>query len=146
MSLDPRTFGMITPSTPTVVEASRIRELCDVVNDPNPIFTESWRGGRPLAPPTFINCFRDLKSQLLIDELGVDMPKLLHGEQIMTYHKPVLAGDVVFQDVAIVAVEKKSTKAMGTADFFKVRIRLMSPEGEPLTEALQSFFVRSDDA
>ncbi len=144
MSLDPCAVGMITPPTPTVVEAGRIRELCAVVNDPNPAFTESWRGGPPLAPPTFINCFRDLKSQLLIDELGVDMPKLLHGEQVMTYYKPVVAGDVVLQEVAIVAVEKKPTKAMGLADFFKVRIRLKSPEGELLTEAYQSFFVRSE--
>lgn len=145
MSLNPRALGLRTPPTPTVVEPGRIRALCEVVNDDNPSYVAGWRGGPPLAPPTFINCFRDNKSQLLIDELGVDMPKLLHGEQEMTYYRPIVAGDVVYQQITIVAVETKQTKAMGAADFFKVRITLSDVHGDLLAEAYQSFFVRGEE-
>lgn len=145
MSLDRTAVGLTTPPVECVIEAGRIQALCDVVNDQNPAFRNGWRDGAVLAPPTFINCFRDAKSQLVIDRLGVDMPKLLHGEQDMYFHQPVVAGDVVYQQVALAEVGTKSTKAMGDADFFKVWITLRNRAGELLVEAYQSFFVRSDD-
>lgn len=144
MSLNARALGMTTPATPTIVEQSRIDALCDVINDHNPTFRRGWRGGPALAPPTFINCFRDAKSQLVIDALGVEMPKLLHGEQTMTYHRPIRAGDLVFQQVSVVEVGQKATRAMGAADFFKVWITLRDSQGELLAEAYQSFFVRGE--
>lgn len=145
MSLNKGAVGLTTPSTPTVVEAGRIRALCDVVNDANPAFRSGWRGGPALAPPTFINCFRDAKSQLVIDALGVDMPKLLHGQQVMSFHRPILVGDVVHQQIALVEVGEKQTKAMGPADFFTVWITLRDDDGALLAEAYQSFFVRSGE-
>lgn len=144
MSLNQRALGVATPATATIVERERITALCDVVNDSNPAFREGWRDGPVLAPPTFINCFRDTKSQLLIDVLGVDMPKLLHGEQEMFFHHPIVAGDTVYQQVAIVEVGKKQTQAMGDTDFFKVRITLRDADANLLAEAYQSFFVRSE--
>lgn len=143
MRLDPRAVGVTSPATPTVVEASRVDALCAVINDDNPAFANGWRGGPALAPPTFINCFRDNKSQLLIDVLGIDIPKLLHGEQVMNYYHPIRVGDIVYQKVGIVEVEEKETRAMGPADFFKVHIMLEDEEGTLLTDAYQSFFVRS---
>lgn len=144
MGLNTRAVGLTTPPTATIVEQGRIDALCDVVNDQNSAFRDGWLGGPALAPPTFINCFRDAKSQLVIDALGVDMPKLLHGEQTMTFHHPIVVGDVVYQQVALVEVGQKTTRAMGDADFFKVWITLRSEQGELLAEAYQSFFVRSD--
>lgn len=143
MSLNERALGITTPATATIVEQGRIDALCDVVNDHNPAFRSGWRDGPALAPPTFINCFRDAKSQLVIDALGVDMPRLLHGEQTMTYHQPIRTGDLVFQQVALVEVGQKATKAMGAAEFFKVWITLRNVHGQLLAEAYQSFFVRS---
>jgi acyl dehydratase len=80
----------------------------------------------------------------VIDALGVDMPKLLHGEQDMTFHRPIRVGDVVYQQIALVEVTEKPTKAMGPADFFRVWITLRDADGELLAEAYQSFFVRDD--
>jgi len=131
-------------SVPTIVEAGRIQAFCDVVNDHNPAFRQSWRGGPVLAPPTFINTFRDGKSQLLIEHLGVDMPRLLHGDEIITCHRPLVAGDLVYQQVTIVDVGKKATRAMGNADYFRVRITVHDIKGELMVEAFQSFFVRGD--
>ena len=145
MSLDRTAVGLTTPPVACVVEAGRIEALCDVVNDQNRAFRYGWRDRGILAPPTFINCFRDAKSQLVIERLGVDMPRLLHGEQEMFFYQPIFAGDVVYQQVALAEVGTKATQAMGNADFFKVWITLRDEAGELLVEAYQSFFVRSDD-
>jgi MaoC dehydratase-like protein len=146
VKLNMNAIGLATEPVQTTVEQGRIDALCTVLNDTSPVFTKSWRGGAPLAPPTFINCFREGKSNLLINHLGVDMPKLLHGEQRMNYYAPIRPGDVIVQQLAIVDVRERATRAMGPADFFTVRIWLSSTNGDLLHEAYQSFFVRHQAA
>lgn len=141
MKLNKDAIGWATTPVRTTVEQGRIDALCATVGDTNPAFVDSWRGGATLAPPTFVNCFREGKSSLLIDALGVDMPKLLHGEQVMRYHAPIRCGDVIVHQVQIVEVRERMTKAMGLADFFRVRITLSDLDGRLLHEAFQSFFV-----
>lgn len=147
MDLNASALGMVTPPTKVRVELGRIRALCDVLNDTNPAFTDPvaahagpWGG--VVAPPTFVNCFRDFKTDLLITELGVDMPRLLHGEQEMRYYAPIRPGQVVVHQVQIVEVAEKKTRALGATDFFKVHITVRDEDGSMLVEAYQSFFVR----
>lgn len=142
MRLNRAALGTSTPTTRTRVEASRIAALCEVLGDSNPAFRNGWRGGAPLAPPTFINCFREHKSKLLIGALGVDMPLLLHGEQEMHYYAPIRAGDELDHAVTIVDIRSRNTRRMGPSEFFKVRIRLSDPSGAVRADAYQSFFVR----
>lgn len=147
MDLNPGALGMSTPPTRVRVEFGRIKALCEVLEDTNSTFTDpvaaqSGPWGGVVAPPTFINCFRDFKTDLLVTELGVELPRLLHGEQDMYYYAPIRPGQVVVHQIQIVDVQERHTKVMGPADFFRVRITLRDEDGRLLADAYQSFFVR----
>ena len=49
------------------------------------------------APPTFLFCLVSLApdAENIIARLGVDMGRVLHGEQSFTYGEPIYAGDII---------------------------------------------------
>lgn len=147
MGLKKTALGIATKPVKMRVELGRMQALCKVLGDANPNFVDpevAFAGtfGGVIGSPTFINCFRDWKTELVIGELGVDMTKLLHGEQEIIYHKPIRAGQIVEHQVKVVDVEEKQTKALGPTDMFKVYITVKDETGNMLVEAYQTFFVR----
>jgi len=98
--------------------------------------------GGVVAPPTFINCFRDLKTNLVLSEAEVDLPLLLHGEQAINYYKEIRPGDEIVHKLKIIDVGRKKSCTFGELDFFTVLIKVHSKSGERLVEATQLFFVR----
>ncbi len=147
MALKQSGLGAETPWTKSVVMQRQIDMLCNCVEDYNPLFldeeiAEASANKGVVAPPTFINCFRDYKTMLLISELGVDMPMLLHGEQVIHYYKPVRPGDTVWQRIKIVEMGRKKSKTYKEMDYFVVLITMKNDAGDKLVEATQFFFVR----
>jgi len=147
MALNQSGLGAETPWTKSVVMQRQIDMLCNCIEDYNPLFldeeiAEASANKGVVAPPTFINCFRDYKTMLLISELGVDMPMLLHGEQVIHYYKPVRPGDTVWQRIKIVEMGRKKSKTYKEMDYFVVLITMKNDVGEKLVEATQFFFVR----
>lgn len=147
MALKQSGLGAETPWTKSVVSQRQIDMLCNCVEDYNPLFLDEEIAGTSankgiVAPPTFINCFRDYKTMLLISELGVDMPMLLHGEQVINFYKPVRPGDTVWQRIKIVETGRKKSKTYKETSYFVVLITMKNDAGEKLVEATQLFFVR----
>ena len=149
MALNPNGLGAETPWTSVVVSQRQIDMLCNCVEDYNPLFLDEETAAASanvgvVAPPTFINCFRDYKTILLISELGVNMPLLLHGEQIIHFFKPVRPGDTVWHRIKIVDMGRKKSKTYKELSTFTVLITLKNDKGEKLVEATQQFFVRDN--
>ncbi len=147
MALNPKGLGAETPWTSVVVSQRQIDMLCNCVEDYNPLFLDEATAAASanrgvVAPPTFINCFRDYKTMLLISELGVDMAMLLHGEQIINFFKPVRPGDTVWHRIKIVDMGRKKSRTYKELSTFTVLITLKNDNGEKLVEATQQFFVR----
>ena len=68
-----------------------------------------------VAPPTFMTVFRKGEFDLF-SELGLELSKVLHGEQEFQYFNPIRAGDTVeFQTQLSHVLEKKS--ATGSLHF-----------------------------
>lgn len=63
------------------------------------------------APPTFMFCLDSLApaaDRSILQQLGVDIGRILHGEQRFKYGKPIYAGDVItFQSEITDMYEKK---------------------------------------
>lgn len=147
MALNPSGLGAETPWTSTTVTQRQIDMLCNCLEDYNPLFLDAEIAGASanrgvVAPPTFINCFRDYKTMLLVSELGVDMPMLLHGEQVIRFYKPIRPGDTVWQRIKIVDIGRKKSGTYGELSHFTVLITLKDDAGDKLVEATQFFFVR----
>jgi acyl dehydratase len=149
MAINYNALGKQTPWVETTVTQQQINALCDALDDHNPLFRDQAvaKGtayGGVIAPPTFINLFRERKTELVLGELEVDLPKLLHGEQDITYYAPVRPGDRVLHRVKVIDVGRRKSKTYGELDHFTVLITVKGLDGKKLIEATQLFFVRED--
>lgn len=147
MSIDMRALGKETAWTESVVTQGAIRVFCESLEDYNPLFLDpamaggsAWGG--VVAPPTFINTFRTGKSALLLSELNFELPKLLHGEQVIRYYSPIRPGDRVWHRIKVIEVGRKKSRTYGNLDYFVVSITCKNEGGEKVVEATQLFFVR----
>ncbi|MBT5939639.1 MAG: hypothetical protein HOG95_06885 [Rhodospirillaceae bacterium] len=149
MPINQNALGAETPWSEVTVSQRQIDSLCSCLEDYNPLFLDSavaeeGPNGKVVAPPTFINCFRDFKTALVLSEAEVDLPLLLHGEQVINYYNPISPGDRVLHKIKVVDVGRKQSKTYGELDFFTVHIKLKNEHDEKLVEATQLFFVRDE--
>lgn len=147
MPINLNALGSETPWTKSLVTQRQIDALCNCLEDDNPLFLDeetakSSGNAGIVAPPTFINCFRDHKTTLVLSEAEVDLPLLLHGEQIIHYFKPIRPGDTVWNKIKVVDVGRKKSKTYGELNYFTVLIKMKNDNDERLVEATQLFFVR----
>jgi acyl dehydratase len=84
------------------IEKGRLRFFAEAIGETDPIYTDeaaAHAAGYPSlpAPPTFLFAAElDSKSVVaMLDDLGVALDRILHGEQQFTYLAPVCAGDTV---------------------------------------------------
>jgi len=147
MPINHNSLGAETPWLPAAVTQRQIDALCSCLEDYNPMFLDeeaAAHAGGVVAPPTLINCFRDLKTNLVLSEAEVDLPLLLHGEQVINFYKEIRPGEEIMHKIKIVEVGRKKSSTYGELDFFTVLIKLHSKSGERLVEATQLFFVRDN--
>ncbi|HET8577224.1 MAG TPA: MaoC family dehydratase N-terminal domain-containing protein [Methylomirabilota bacterium] len=146
MAIDMAALGKETAWTESVVTHEAIRAFCESLEDYNELFLNAGAaraagGDGVVAPPTFINTFRTGKTALLLSELNFPLPKLLHGEQTIWYHRPMRPGDRIFHRVKVIEVGRKPSKTYGQLDYFTVLITCKNERGEKVVEATQLFFV-----
>lgn len=149
MAINLNALGAETPWSKAVISQDRIDALCSCLGDYNPLFLDEKTAERTnnkgiVAPPTFINCFRDFKTALVLSEAEVDLPLLLHGEQVIRYFKPVRPGDEVWHKIKIIDAGRKKSKTYGEFSYFTVLIKMKNVNDEPVIEATQLFFVRDN--
>ena len=85
------------------VEKGQLKFFAHATGETNPIYFDeaaARAAGHPAlpAPPTFAFSLAlgapPTKGNLLGD-MGVDMQRILHGEQSFTYHRPIYAGETI---------------------------------------------------
>ncbi|MFD2764294.1 MaoC family dehydratase N-terminal domain-containing protein [Micromonospora eburnea] len=150
MPVDPDQARALTFAPITVtVERGRLRFFAKAVGETNPVYVDldaaRQAGHRDLpVPPTF---FFSLEmegpdSWAYLAELGVDLRRVLHGEQSFTYHSMVYAGDTVALRTRIVDVYAKK----GGALEFLVRRTDITRGGDLVAEATSVIVVRNPEA
>ncbi len=73
------------------VEKGQLKFFAHATGETNPVYFDeeaARAAGHPAlpAPPTRGN---------ILGDMGVDMRRILHGEQSFTYHRPIHAGDTI---------------------------------------------------
>ena len=114
------------------VESGRLRFFAKAIGETDPIYFEEEAarvaGYRALpAPPTFLFCLNNEKPDPLawVDELGMDLRRILHGEQWFIYHAQVCAGDVLTFEATVADIYAKKN---GALDFLVRRTRVTNQE------------------
>jgi len=95
-------------------------------------------GPDQVVPPLFaVRALHHLAGELLNDpELNADLARLVHGEQDMTFLRPIRPWDVLTPRGEILSVEEKSTGYL-----IRSAQRLLV-DGDPVVEATAGYFVR----
>lgn len=94
------------------------------------------------APPTFLMCLDSLapsKGPSVLQQLGVDIGRILHGEQRFKYGKPVFAGDeITFQSEIVDMYEKKG----GALKFVVSESKATNQDGDLVGTVINSLVIR----
>ncbi len=127
-------------STYAVKEEAMIRYAL-ATNETNPRFLDSSVEGGVIAPPVFPVVYhaKVLGKPISDPELNIEFRRALHGEQDMTFHRPIRAGDVLSTTPSIEDIRDK-----GTGETILIRLRTENQSGELIEETLFKLFVRGD--
>ncbi len=128
------------PSTYEVKEEATIR-YAEATNETNPRLLETGVDGGLIAPPVFSVVYHGkvLGKAIGDPELNIEFKRALHGEQDMTFHRPIRAGDLLSTTSSIEDIRDK-----GTGETISIRLRTEDQSGDLVEETLFTLFVRGD--
>ena len=130
------------------VEPGRLRFFRRTLGETNPVYCdpESARsaGFRDLpVPPTYLFCLEMMDADdpfAFLEELRMDISRILHGEQSFTYRAPVCAGDqITFRSRITDIYDKKN----GVLEFIVMDTECRNDRGEHVADMRRSIVVRN---
>ena len=132
--IDRRFIGHNSEALTVAVEPFQLRLFAKAVGETNPIYLEEEAAKAAgyrnmLAPPTFANALSLSKPDPFGDfaGMGVELAKILHGEQKFVYFAPICAGDTItLQDEITDIYDKKD----GAMEFMVSETTVTNQDGE----------------
>lgn len=124
MPVNPELVGRDFPPTATyLVGREKVREFARAVFADSPLHTDP-DAARALgyadvvAPPTFAMVLQDLTLQQLLElpDSGIELARLIHGEQRFSYSRPIVAGDELTATLSVSSVRPMRGSAMITSE------------------------------
>lgn len=103
-----RAFKLVTAR----VEPGRLRFFLDTLGETNPVYRN---GAAAPVPPTYLFCLEMMDAPdpfEFLTALGIDLARVLHGEQRFDYHAPVVVGDTLTFRPSVTSVTDKKGGAM----------------------------------
>ncbi|WP_050627058.1 MaoC family dehydratase N-terminal domain-containing protein [Bradyrhizobium viridifuturi] len=94
------------------VEPGRLRFFLDTLGEANPVYRDV--AAAPV-PPTYLFCLEMMDATVpfeFLTALGIDLARVLHGEQRFDYHAPVVVGDTLTFQPRVASVTEKKGGAM----------------------------------
>jgi acyl dehydratase len=129
------------------VEKRWIASFAQAIGEDDPVYVDeaaARAAGHPAlpAPPTFgftiaMECAQPF---LVLEDLGIDKTRTMHGEQSFVYHAPIRAGDVIRGEQKVVDMYDKKG---GALTFIVTETRLANGRGEPVGALATTIVVRN---
>ena len=138
-------LGKEFPPYTVTVERGRIKDFARAIGDLNPFYLDDAVGrasewGDVIAPPTFATSFRDdAGGGSFLKELGVDISRILHGEQEFEIHRPMRPGETYLCRSKIVDISEKSGRSGPMA--FITRETAVTDDANDLVPTMRSVTV-----
>lgn len=110
-------------------------------NETNARFLDPASEGGLIASPVFPVVYqgRVLGRPISDPELNIEFKRALHGEQDMTFHRPLRPGDILSTTPSIEDIRDK-----GTGETLSIRLRTVDQSGALVEETLFTLFVRGN--
>lgn len=138
-------IGKEYPPYTVTVERGKIKEFARAIGDANPFYLDDAVGrasewGDVIAPPTFATTFRDeaIAAQALRD-LGVDISRVLHGEQEFEIHRQMRPGETYLCRTRVVDIYEKSGRSGSMA--FVVRETVATDDANEIVVTMRHITV-----
>jgi N-terminal half of MaoC dehydratase len=135
MPVDPSVTGRtFPPTTPYVVSREKVAEFARA--------TGSMYDGGP-APATFpiVVAFPAMTALMEDSSVGIELHRVVHGEQRFTYTRPVVAGDELTATLTV-----DTLRHIGGADILGTRSEITDADGLPVCTAFATLVHRGEDA
>ncbi|MES3000798.1 MAG: MaoC family dehydratase N-terminal domain-containing protein [Pseudomonadota bacterium] len=117
--IDRKHIGRTFAASHADVEKGRLRFFAKAIGETNPVYTDEaaahGAGYTSLpVPPTFLFSLEMEKPDPFawLGEVGMDLTRILHGEQGFTYHHPACAGDTLTFESRIEDIYDKKNGAL----------------------------------
>lgn len=130
------------------VERGRLRFFAKAIGETDPVYRDddaARRAGHPglPVPPTFLFCLEmDAPNPAAVRELlGIDITRVLHGEQRFVYHAMVHAGDRLTFEQRIADITAKKGGAM---ELVRRETRVTDQRGRHVADLVATTVVRND--
>jgi acyl dehydratase len=143
--IDRAHIGRTFPPFETEVERGRLRTFAKAVGETDPVYFDDAAaraaGHRAmLAPPTFAFCFGfdDPAGMTYLHELGIPIPRMLHGEELIRTHRPICVGDRVRCTRRVGDIYQKKN---GALEFVVFETEVRNVATEELVAELRSVLV-----
>ncbi|MCR9259351.1 MAG: MaoC family dehydratase N-terminal domain-containing protein [Pseudomonadaceae bacterium] len=146
--LDKSIVGQESPPKTVMAEPGQMKFFAKATGAVDQIYWDeeaAMAAGHPGLPaaPTYLFClnnFAPSKGPSILAQLGVDIGRVLHGEQRFKYGKPIYAGDeITLQDKVIDAYEKKG----GALQFILTETAATNQHGESVGSMTNSLVIRN---
>ena len=135
--IDKKHIGKVIPAFRTVTDAARLRFFAKATGETNPVYFDESAArdaGHPNLPlpPTFLFSLElEQPDKSWRDEIGIQVARILHGEQSFTYHRMAYAGDVLLFECHIADIYDKKG---GALDFVVRETRVTNQKGEHVAD------------
>jgi len=147
---DKSKIGQSFPPFTIEVERGKIRELALAIGDDNPIYQSreaAQAAGYADVPffPTASTMFifwgnTKMGSQLV--SLGMNVMRVLHGEEEYEYVAPIYPGDTLTGVMTVVDGKTRKGQGGSSMDIVTVEIRYTNQHGQPVLNAREMIIVR----
>lgn len=139
------------PLAPTTfeVERGKIREFASAIGDENPIYHDvaaaqaAGYSDVPIPPtfPTTFNFWGQRAKDAPVEDLGIPLARVLHGEEEYTYLAPIYPGDTVTGVRSMKNVEEKQGRS-GTMEIVSMETVYTNQHGQEVLKVRSSIVVR----
>ena len=144
--IDRKIIGMTFPAHGAVVEAGQLRFFAKAIGETNPIYFDESAArdaGHPTlpVPPTFFFSLELTRPESnWREQAGIQLPRVLHGEQQFTYHRMAYAGDTLHFEGRITDVYDKKN---GALSFVVMETTVTNQRGEHVADIRKSLVHRN---
>ena len=129
MALNGSLVGKTYPTVRVAIDEERVRTFAHAVDH---------RG--PGVPPTILTVPEieaGLRNVVSDPEVGVDLARVLHGEQTYEWTRPVVAGETLVADASI-----ESIRGRGAMQFLTLRTDIRDERGDRVATARSTLLIR----
>lgn len=132
------------------VQRNKIHELTTAIGDENPIYhsreaaQEAGYPDVPLSPtsPTLFNFWGSRQRGHGLASLGVNVQRILHGEEEYEYLAPIYPNDVLTGTSTVVDAKVRQGRDGSTMDIITTETRYLNQHNQPVLNTRSTVVVR----